>query len=127
MIIDSRHCHRCGVCDCELVKKNLSTHFQRRHPDKSISWNLTWAPKNDLFKKAHSKRKENCPETDEQNQENTTVDNSESQNIAESNIQNLSSQDCLDDRAVKRTRYDDEKSITDVLQAVQSKCHIIYI
>ena len=73
-------------------------------------------------------------EPDELRDENIFKSNKnyESLNITESSNQNLSdssSKDSLDDQAVKRPRYGIEKvekSIADFLQAVQSKCHIIY-
>lgn len=119
----------CGVCNLEVVKKNLTTHFQRRHPDKSINWKLPWAKKNldNIFKKA-----EHSNSNVAQIGSGSETKSDESLNVIESSNQNLpcSSKDSFDDRAVKRPRYDDqkgEKSVTDVLQAIHSKCLIICI
>lgn len=129
----------CGVCDLEMVKKNLSTHFQRRHPGQNINWKLPWARNlGNIFKKSEDSnfKKDQISFKADEHQENVSEINRnrhmiDTQNITESNSQDIysiSSNDCLDERTVKRARYEDEKSeksIADVLQAVQSKCHKI--
>lgn len=123
----------CGVCSSEMVKKNLNIHFQRRHPGQNATWKLPWAKDVEKHFKiadhSNSKNEQISSEVDAHQENVFENNNKETQDIAENSNENIA-KDCLDDRASKRARYDDEKpekSIADVLQAIQSKCYIIYI